>query len=69
MKGTLISILVGALAGVLLTVGSSVHAAHVAASHAKHSADLVVPAEVAPNPASDPAVPATPPSDKAQVRK
>ncbi len=28
MKGTLISILVGALAGVLLTVGSAVHAAH-----------------------------------------
>jgi hypothetical protein len=32
MKGTLIAILVGALGGVLLTVGSNVHAPHVAAS-------------------------------------
>ncbi len=34
MKGTLISIFVGALAGVLLTVGSSLHASHAAASRA-----------------------------------
>ena len=32
MKGTLISILVGALGGLLLTVGSNVQASHVAAS-------------------------------------
>lgn len=32
MKGALISILVGALGGVLLTVGSNAHASHVAAS-------------------------------------
>ena len=34
MKGTLISILVGALGGVLLTVSSGVHASRAAASRA-----------------------------------
>ena len=66
MKGTLISILVGALAGVLLTVASSVHASHAAATRAKHvGADLIAPAAQAEsNNVSGSAAPAAPPSEQ-----
>ena len=48
MKGTLISILVGALAGVLLTVGSSMHASRAAASRVEPSnSGLAAPAQSA----------------------
>ena len=70
MKGTLISILVGALAGVLLTIGSNVHAAHVAAARAKHaSSDVVAPAQVAADAAHDAAVPPAPPSEQTPLQK
>jgi hypothetical protein len=61
MKGTLISILVGALAGVLITVGSSMHASHAAPSRAEPShSGLVSSAHKAADPTSDAAVtPAT----------
>jgi hypothetical protein len=41
MKGTLISIFVGALAGVLLTVGTSVHASRAAANHATRAGSSI----------------------------
>ena len=59
MKGTLISILVGALAGVLLTLGSSVHASHAAANRAAPTHSRVVtPAQAAVDPVTHPAEPA-----------
>jgi hypothetical protein len=65
MKGTLISIFVGALSGVLLTVGANVHAARVAASRAKHDGiDLIAPAQGDSAPASA----AAPPSARSPVR-
>ena len=68
MKGTLISILVGALAGALLTVASSVHASHIAARRTKHvSADLIAPAEAEPDTASGSAVPPAPPNEQPPV--
>jgi hypothetical protein len=69
MKGTLISIFVGAVAGVLLTVGSNVHASHVAANHAKQAGEVAAPEQVAPEAVSDPAVPAAPSSDQAPLLK
>jgi len=68
MKGTLISILVGALAGVLLTVGSNVRASHAAASVKQSSSDIIAPAPVAPDTVSDSAVPPAP-SDQASLEK
>jgi hypothetical protein len=65
MKGTLISILVGALAGVLLTVGSSMHASRAAASRARQ----VAPAQTAPYIASDPAAPPALSSEQPPVQK
>ncbi len=58
MKGTLISILVGALAGVLLTVGSAaVHASRGAAAHrAPQVADPTMP-QTTTDVTSDPVVP------------
>ena len=57
MKGTLISILVGALAGVLLTVGSSMHASRAAASRAEPARrGIVSPAQSPADPASRDAV-------------
>jgi len=66
MKGTLISILVGAVAGVLLTVASSVHASRAAASRAT-PASLVVRTEgAAVSHSSDPAATA---GDRAALAK
>ena len=59
MKGTLISILVGALGGALLTVGSAaVHASHDAAAH--RAAQVAAPAmpQATTDAASDPDLPA-----------
>jgi hypothetical protein len=58
MKGTLISILVGALGGALLTVGSAaVHASHGPAAHrAAQVADPTMP-QTTTDMTSDPAVP------------
>jgi len=57
MKGTLISILVGAFAGVLLTVASSVHASHAAASRAKQvGVDPIAPSQAEPDTVSGSAV-------------
>jgi hypothetical protein len=59
MKGTLISIVVGALGGVLLTLGSNVHASRAAASRATPVSGVISPAPTAadlgPNPADPPA--------------
>jgi hypothetical protein len=67
MKGTLISIFVGALAGVLLTVGSSVHASHVNANRAEHARiETIAPAQVAPDAAAETAVP--PPTDQPPLK-
>jgi hypothetical protein len=58
MKGTLISILVGAVAGVLLTVGSSVHASRAAASRAAAASAVTrTEAAAAARPADAPATP------------
>jgi hypothetical protein len=63
MKGTLISIFVGALAGALLALASSVHASH-AASRAKAAASgLSSPGQVAEEPDSSSAVPPAAPSE------
>lgn len=68
MKGTLISILVGALAGVLLTVGSSVHASHAAATRAKHAGiGVIAPGRVEPDTASGLAV--WPPSERSPLQQ
>jgi hypothetical protein len=70
MKGTLISIFVGALAGVLLTVASGVHASHAAASSAKHvSIDLITPAQVESGTASGSAVAPAPPSEQSPLQR
>ena len=71
MKGTLISILVGALAGVLLTVGSSVHASRAAASRSEPARRGLVPSSVqsAADPASRAAVTAPTPSEQAALTK
>ena len=47
MRGTLISIVVGALAGLLLTVGSNVHASRAAASRAAPANGIVTREESA----------------------
>ena len=57
MKGTLISILIGALAGVLLTVGSNVHASRAAHRAPPTSGGIVTPAQVAADPVLHPAEP------------
>jgi hypothetical protein len=55
MKGTIISILVGALAGVLLTVGPALRGSRVGANHAAQVGGLAAPvvaADVGSRPAS-----------------
>jgi hypothetical protein len=69
MKGTFISILVGALGGVLLTVGSSVHASHAAASAKHASMDPIAPLEVESRAAAGSAAPPTPPSEQPSARQ
>ena len=65
MKGTLISIFVGALAGVLLTVASSVHASHATATRAKQvSAELIAPAPTESDTVSGSAVAPAHPSEQ-----
>jgi hypothetical protein len=55
MKGTLISIVVGALAGVLLTVASNVHASRATASRAAPAdRGIVTPAQTAVRPMEHP---------------
>jgi len=68
MKGTLISILVGALAGVLLTVASSVHASHVAATRAKH-VDLIAPVQVERDTRSGSAAAPAQPSEQSPLQR
>jgi hypothetical protein len=68
MKGTLISILVGALGGVLLTVGSSLHASHAAAGAKHASTESIAPLEVESLPAAGSAAPSTPPSEQSSAR-
>jgi hypothetical protein len=50
MKGTLISILIGALAGVLLTVASNVHASRAAHRATPISAGTVTPPQAVADP-------------------
>lgn len=70
MKSTFISILVGALAGMLLTVGSSLHASHAAASQAKHeSGDVVAPAQSDRDIASDSAVPPVQANERSTLQR
>jgi hypothetical protein len=70
MKGTLISILVGAVVGALLTLGSGVHASHAAASRTKHAGtDIVAPAPVAPDAVSHPSFPPATPSEQSPLQK
>lgn len=70
MKGTLIAILVGALAGVLLTLGSNVHASRAAASRAAPvSGGIITPAQTAADPVPHPADRAAPPDDQAPFAK
>jgi len=57
MKGTLISILIGALAGVLLTLGSNVHASHAAEKARPTDAGVVTPARGAVDPVLHPTEP------------
>jgi len=55
MKGTLISIVVGALGGVLLTLGSTVPASHATANRAtSNNGGIVTPAQPAVDPELNP---------------
>ncbi len=70
MRSTLISILVGALVGALLTLGSSVHASRAAASRATPaSGGIVVPAQLAPEAMARPAEPLATPIEQAPLTK
>jgi hypothetical protein len=60
MKGTLISILVGALAGVLLTVGSALHTSRAAVAHAAQVPAPTLPAQATTDAPSGDATTATP---------
>ena len=68
MKGTIISIIIGALLGVALTLGSSVHASRAAASRATPvSGVIVAPAQLEPAPVAHPADPPETPTDQAPL--
>ena len=70
MKGTIISIVIGALLGVALTLGSSVHASRAAASRAAPvSGGIITPAQTATDPVPHPADRAAPPDDQAPFAK
>jgi hypothetical protein len=69
MKGTLISILVGALAGVLLMVASSVHASRAAANHAAPGTGIVTPAQTAAVPTPHPSESPVSPAEQAPLAK
>ncbi len=69
MRGTLISILVGALAGVLLTLGSNVHASRAAASRATPVSGVITPAQTAADPVLKPAVPPAALDEQAPLAK
>jgi hypothetical protein len=68
MKGTLISIFVGALAGVLLTVGTSVHASRSTANRTASAASSVAdPSRREAGAATHPTERPTTPDDQAQL--
>jgi hypothetical protein len=70
MKGTIISIVIGALLGVALTLGSSVHASRAAANRAALvSGGIITPAQTAADPVPHPADRAPPPDDQAPFAK
>jgi hypothetical protein len=70
MKGTLISIVIGALAGVLLTLGTNVHASHATAHPvAPTDSGIVTPAHVVASPVPHAAELPAAPDEQAPLAK
>jgi len=69
MKGTVISIVIGALAGVLLTVASSVHASHAAATRAAQVQAPTIPAQATADSTSRPTLPSATTAPEAPLPK
>jgi hypothetical protein len=70
VKGTLISIIIGALAGVLLTLGTNVHASRATANGATPTnGSIVTPAHAPANPDSHLSEPPAAPDEQAPLAK
>ena len=69
MRGTLISILVGALAGVLLTLGTNVHASRATATRAAQARAPTIPAQTSADAMSRPTGPSATTAPEAPLPK
>ncbi|HUO66404.1 MAG TPA: hypothetical protein VMV37_02660 [Gammaproteobacteria bacterium] len=69
MKGTLISIFVGALAGVLLTLGSAMHTSRAAVARAAQVQAPAMPAQVTADATARPLIPSATTASEAPFPK